>query len=154
MNIRHLLPAMVSSVFLLSGCVGHATSVPALPVSSDGVVDATSLDFTTTPLVIHIGFNHSEHTDPTFGPVYFYSPTVTGNAQVIRVLHGSKVVFLNDDPSNTEHTASGFGSVAFPKSFDNTSGTRRSGTTINASLTWSTGGLVHGAKSQVFTVGP
>jgi hypothetical protein len=147
---------MVASVFALSGCAAHSasSSTPGmLPVSSDGVVDATHVDLTTTPLVIHVGFDHTEHTDPTFGPVWYYSPKLTGSALVVKVLHGSKVVFLNDDPSGATHTASGLGPKAFPLSFDNSSGIHRSGTTVNGTLTWSTGALTHGTKSQIFTVG-
>ena len=156
MNIRQVLPVMAASVFALAGCGGHSTpGMPSgvLPTTPDGVVDATSLDLTVTPLVIHVGFDHPEHTDATLGPVYFYSPSKTGTAQVIRVRHGSKLMFLNDDTSGAPHTASGFGPTAFPSHFDNTSGMRRSGATINSTLTWSTGTLLHGAKSQVFTVG-
>jgi plastocyanin len=105
-----------------------------------------------SPQVIHVGFNLGEHTDAQFGPVYFYS---LGNAaQVIRVTHGSKVVFLNDDTIPQPHTASGFGTAGFPMSFNNGSGATQHGTTIDGSTTWSTGTLNHGQMSQVFTIGP
>jgi plastocyanin len=106
------------------------------------------------PQLIHVGFDLAEHTDATFGPVYFYSTVLNGMAQVIRVTHGSKVVFVNDDPSGTPHTASGFGSGGFPSSFNNSSGFTQNGTTIDGSTTWSTGTLNRGQMSQVFTVGP
>lgn len=108
---------------------------------------------TAAPQVIHIGFELAEHTDAQFGPVYFYSTVLNGMASVVRVPHGSKVVFLNDDPNNTQHTASGFGSAGFPASFDNTSGFNQHGTTIDGSTSWSTGTLNPGQMSQVFTVG-
>ena len=76
-----------------------------------------------------------------------------GHAQVFRVVHGSKVQFINDDSSGKSHTASGLGSAAFPRAFDNRSGLRRSGTTVNGLLTWSTGTMNHGQKSQVLTIG-
>jgi plastocyanin len=109
---------------------------------------------TAAPQVIHVGFELAEHTDVQFGPVYFYSTILNNMAQVIRVPHGSKVVFLNDDPSGTPHTASGLGSNGFPMQFDNSSGFNQHGTTIDSSTTWSTGTLTHGQMSQVFTVGP
>ena len=157
MTIKHLSPALCAAAFALSGCgssggAGYAPS--ALPLTRVAAPQAAAIDATTTPLVIHVGFDHPEHTDPTFGAVYFYSPLVKGNAQVIRVVHGSKLVFLNDDTSGASHTASGFGPTAFPSRFDNKSGFTPSGTTINGSLTWSSGTLKHGAKSQVFTIGP
>lgn len=105
------------------------------------------------PQVIHIGFELLEHTDPTFGPVYFYSTMLNNMAQVIHVMHGSKVVFINDDTSGAPHTASGFGSSGFPAAFNNSSGFTQHGTTIDSSTTWSTGTLNMGQMSQVFTVG-
>jgi plastocyanin len=104
--------------------------------------------------MIHIGFELAEKTDPTYGPVYFYSTLLNNSAQVIRVKAGSHIVFVNDDPSSTPHTASGFGMSGFPNAFDNSSGFNRAGSTINGSLTWSTGSLLPGQRSQVFTVGP
>lgn len=109
---------------------------------------------TAAPQVIHLGFELAENTDPTFGPVYFYSTMLNNMAQVIRVMHGSKVVFVNDDPNTIPHTASGFGSSGFPNSFNNSSGFNKNGTTIDSSTTWSTGTLNAGQSSQVFTVGP
>ena len=105
------------------------------------------------PQVIHIGFDLAEHTDPQFGVVYYYSTMLNGMAQVIRVTHGSQVVFLNDDPGGSPHTASGLGMGGFPAAFDNTSGFNAQGNTIDGSLTWSTGTLNHGQMSSPFTVG-
>jgi len=79
--------------------------------------------------------------------------STSGTAAVIKVAAGSQVVFLNDD-TGSPHTGSGLGTGPFPASFDNTSGTTASGSTIDGSLTWSTGTLVQGAMSNVFTVGP
>ncbi|MBV8638553.1 MAG: hypothetical protein JO322_10735 [Candidatus Eremiobacteraeota bacterium] len=124
-----------------------------LPQTQDVALESPVIDARVIPLTIHVGFDHGEHTDRTFGPVYFYSPLVSGTAQVIRVRTGSKVVFVNDDTSGIPHTASGFGPTSFPAQFDNKSGMRRAGTTINSSLTWSTGTLLHGQRSQTFTIG-
>jgi len=85
--------------------------------------------------------------------VYFYSTMLNNMAQVIHVIHGTKVVFVNDDTSGIPHTASGFGSSGFPAAFNNSSGFTQHGTTIDASTTWSTGTLNSGQMSQVFTVG-
>jgi plastocyanin len=63
------------------------------------------------------------------------------------------VVFLNDSNPQSPHTASGLGS-SFPAQFDNKSGFTQSGSTIDGSLTWSTGTLNPGQMSQNFTVGP
>jgi len=158
MTIKHF-PA-IAAAFALSGCGAHvgAGNTGALPLAQAPLAQEQSqdtiIDATITPLVIHIGFEHGEHTDRTFGPVYFYSPLRTGTAEVIRVRTGSKLVFVNDDPNRVDHTASGFGPRAFPLTFDNNSGMHRSGSTINSTLTWSTGTLVPGAHSQVFTIGP
>jgi hypothetical protein len=103
---------------------------------------------------VHVGFELGENTDPKFGPVWFYSLTPGNKANVVHVAHGSQLVFLNDGTPATQHTASGLGSSGFPSMFDNTSGTTQSGTTIDSSLTWSTGTLNPGQMSQVFTVGP
>lgn len=156
MTKRSISAALAATVFALSGCGAHSGAGPStgmMPLTPDAVSESPIIDATVTPLTIHIGFNHAEHTDPVFGPVYFYSPTFIGTAQVIRVLHGSKVVFLNDDPSGIPHTASGLGPTAFPIRFDNTSGTRRNGITVNGLLSWSSGTLFHGQHSQVFTIG-
>jgi plastocyanin len=101
---------------------------------------------------VHIGFNLAENTDKQYGPVYFYSLIPGNKAHVVRVKAGSQLVFLNDGTPATQHTGSGLG-TSWPSSFDNTSGMTRSGTTIDASLTWSTGTLNPGEMSQVFTVG-
>ena len=145
--------AILAAACYLAACGAHGTGGAVTPPQTAQGLLAGAIA-TPTPLLIHVGFNHPEHTDTTFGPVYFYSPTLSGHAQVIRVRHGSKVQFVNDDPSFAQHTASGLGSTAFPRSFDNTSGIRRSGITVNASLTWSTGTISHGQKSQIFTIGP
>ena len=108
---------------------------------------------TAAPQVIHIGFELAEHTDAQFGAVYFYSTMLNNMASVVHVQHGSKVVFLNDDPSQTPHTASGFGSGGFPAMFDNSSGFTQHGSTLDGSTTWSTGTLNPGQMSQVFKVG-
>ena len=108
---------------------------------------------TAAPQVIHVGFELAEHTDVQFGPVYFYSTMLNNMASVVHVQHGSKVVFVNDDPDETPHTASGLGSNGFPAMFDNSSGFTRHGSTIDGSTSWSTGTLDPGQMSQVFTVG-
>ena len=118
---------------------------------------------TAQPQVVHIGFELKEHTDKTYGPVWYYSPVLGNQANVVFVTHGSLLVFANDEGGSlkTQHTASGLGSSGFPSSFDNTSGFTQNGTTIDSSLTWSSGTLnppghlfPHGQMSQVFTVGP
>jgi len=65
---------------------------------------------------------------------------------------GAEVVFVNDDPSGSPHTASGLGVSGFPATFANTSATTRSGTAIDSGLTWSTGTLSAGQQSQTFTI--
>lgn len=108
-----------------------------------------------TPLVVHIGFQYNEFTDPTYGPVWYYSSIAgASQADVINVASGSQVVFENDSSPSSPHTASGLGTGPFPPSFDNTSGLKKNGTVIDGSLTWSTGLLTSGQRSQVFTVGP
>lgn len=131
------------------------TAAPTLaptPAPTQMPTPAPSPTASAAPQVIHVGFQLGENTDPTFGPVYFYS-TVT-MAQVIHVTHGSRVVFVNDDTSGIPHTASGFGTSGFPAAFDNSSGFTQHGTTIDSSTTWSSGTLNPGQSSQVFTVGP
>lgn len=108
---------------------------------------------TAQPQVVHMGFELGENTDPTFGPVWFYSPTLDNKANVVRVVHGSKLVFLNDGTPTTKHTAGGFGSSGFPATNDNQNQFTQFGNTIDSSLTWSTGILNPGQMSQVFTVG-
>jgi plastocyanin len=104
-------------------------------------------------ITVHIGFNHAQITDPTYGNVAFYALSASDpNAQVIDTSVGAEVTFLNDDPSQSEHTASGLGSSGFPGSFDNSSGFTSSGTQIDGGLTWSTGTLNHNGRSQVFTI--
>jgi plastocyanin len=107
---------------------------------------------TAQPQVVHIAFAFGETTDPTYGPVYFYSPNGK-SAAVVKVKSGSQLVFQNDESGSTQHTASGLG-TKFPPSFDNSSGFTQSGTTIDGGTTWSTGTLNPGQLSQVFTIGP
>jgi plastocyanin len=127
-------------------------SAPATGVPSTAPSVAPSVAPTAQPQQIHVGFNHAETTDPTFGPVYFYSTAASGPAQVIRVAVGSQLVFVNDDPSGVAHTASGFGSGGFPASFDNGSRFTRAGAAVDGGTTWSTGSLSSGQSSQVLTV--
>jgi plastocyanin len=128
-----------------------ATGATPTPTATPAPTATPTATPTAQPQVIHVGFTHAATTDPTFGVVRYYSPT-TGAAAIVTVVHGSHVVFLNDD-TGTSHTGSGLGSSGFPTSFDNTSGFTQSGTTIDSSLTWSTGTLTMGSMSQVFTVG-
>jgi plastocyanin len=107
-----------------------------------------------SPQVIHIGFELDEFTDPTYGPVWYYALTPGNRAQVVVVKSGSQVVFLNDGPPSTQHTAGGFGTSGFPANNDNENPFTQTGSTIDSSLTWSTGTLNPGQSSQVFTVGP
>jgi hypothetical protein len=110
---------------------------------------------TAQPQVVHIGFELLENTDPTFGPVWYYSATPGNQANVVHVVHGSQLVFLNDGSNpSSPHTAAGFGSTGFPPSFDNKNRFVQFGSVIDSSLTWSTGQLNPGQMSQVFTVGP
>ncbi len=110
---------------------------------------------TAQPQLVHIGFELLENTDKTYGPVWYYSPTLGHLANVVRVAHGSQIVFINDGKNPTsQHTAAGLG-TSFPPSFDNSNRFTQSGTVIDSSLTWSTGTLnPGGGMSQVFTVGP
>ena len=109
------------------------------------------------PQVVHIGFELAEQTDPKYGPVWYYSPTLDNLANVVRVAHGSQIVFVNDGTGPpSQHTAAGLGSTGFPASFDNQNRFVQSGTVIDGSTTWSTGILNpsgSGTMSQVFTVG-
>jgi len=128
-----------------------ATATPTAAPTATATATATATP-TAQPQVIHVGFNHTATTDPTFGAIAFYSPA-TGAAAIVTVMHGSQIVFTNDG-SGAPHTGSGLGSGGFPASFTNTSGTTQTGSTIDNSLTWSTGTLSEGGSSQVFTVGP
>jgi plastocyanin len=128
-----------------------APSAPASSVPSTAPSTPPSTAPSAQPQLIHVGFNHAETTDATFGPVYFYSSAASGPAQVIRVATGSRLMFVNDDPSGVPHTASGLG-AAFPASFDNTSRFTQAGTAIDGGTTWSTGSLSSGQSSQVLTV--
>lgn len=132
------------------------TSTPSQgPTGSPAPTPTPSPSATPTaqPQVVHIGFELTEHTDPTFGPVWYYSPTLDNLANVIHVAAGSQLVFL-EDGSGAPHTAGGFGSSGFPPSNDNQNQFNRFGTVIDGSRTWSTGILNHGQMSQAFTVGP
>jgi plastocyanin len=138
--------------------VASATVAPTVtpvvtptPTVAPTVTPTAAPTATAQPEEIHVGFTHAATTDPVFGPIAFYSPT-TGNAAIITVVHGSQVIFTNDG-TVVPHTGSGLGTGPFPAAFDNTSGTTQSGTTIDGSLTWSTGTLAPGGSSQVFTVG-
>jgi hypothetical protein len=83
-------------------------------------------------ITIHIGFNHAQVDDPTFGNVAFYALGANDpNAEVVQTSVGAQVTFLNDDPSQSPHTGSGLGSTGFPGSFDNSSGFTQAGT-VNA----------------------
>jgi plastocyanin len=124
----------------------------ATPTTAPTVTPTAAPTATAQPQEIHVGFNHAGTTDPVFGAIAFYAPN-TGAAAIITVMHGSQVVFTNDG-SGVPHTGSGLGTGGFPASFDNSGGTTPTGTTIDSSLTWSTGTLEPGASSQVFTVGP
>ena len=104
--------------------------------------------------MIHVGFELEDITDQTYGQVAYYATTLGSSAQIIRVPAGSKVVFTNDDPSGTPHTASGLGTGPFPAMFDNSNGTTSFGSAVDGTTTWSTGTLTQGQSSQVFTVGP
>lgn len=123
------------------------------PTSSPSGSPAPTPTPSPTPLIVHIGFQFGEFTDPVYGPVNFYSPFSSGTAQVVKVASGSPVQFENDDQFSTTHTASGLG-TSFPKQFDNKSGQTQAGSILDGSLTWSTGALTPGSRSQVLTVGP
>src|SRR5579871_3301124 len=157
---------------LLSGCYGSTVAHVTAPVPTPTPMPTATPSPTPTPtvgptgrpsptptpsggpLVIHIGFQFGETTDPTYGPVWYYSPNDIA-AGVVFVQHGSQVVFENDQPasSNVQHTAGGFGSGGFPSYDDNQNPFTQTGTTIDSTLTWSTGILNPGQQSQVFTVG-
>jgi plastocyanin len=126
------------------------TAPPTIPPTTPPTTAPTTPP-TANPQVIHIGFHLGSSNDPKFGAINFYS---TGSkAQVITEKAGAQVVFLNDD-GGPPHTGSGLGTGGFPAHFNNTSGATASGTTIDGSLTWSTGALNNGQMSQVLTVGP
>ncbi|MGP6159537.1 MAG: hypothetical protein ACLPYS_18850 [Vulcanimicrobiaceae bacterium] len=168
MRIAYSAPAALAALTFLAACGGGSSSspgsgtvaalptiVPSRPPSvapSATPSTAPSTAPTAQPQLIHIGFNHAETTDATFGPVYFYSTAASGPAQVIRVAVGSQLIFVNDDPSGVSHTASGFGTGGFPASFDNTSRFTQAGSAVDGGTTWSTGSLSGGQRSQVLTV--
>lgn len=132
-----------------------ATATPtASPTPTATPVPTPTPTATAQPQVVHIGFNHTGTTDPTFGAINFYTGAsgASAPAAVVTVMHGSSLLFTNDDTA-TNHTASGLGS-SFPASFDNTGGTTQTGSTIDGGTTWSTGTLRGGSSSVVFTVGP
>jgi plastocyanin len=163
------IAAFEAAAALLAGCYGSTsnriasapTSPPSFPSSPTPTpiptptVKPTGPTPTPTaqPQVVHIGFELAEHTDPTYGAIYFYSPTLGKLANIVTVKAGSGLVFLNDGTPATQHTASGLGTSGFPATFDNSSGFTQSGTAVDGSLTWSTGTLNPGSMSQVFTVG-
>lgn len=122
----------------------NPTSTPTAPPTPTPTPAAT-------PLLIHIGFQYGEFTDPKYGAVYFY--TAHSHAEVIQATHGQTAQFLNDDMFGTMHTASGLG-TSFPKNFDNQNGKAQAGSVLDGGTTWSTGSLNPGTKSQVFTIGP
>ena len=69
------------------------TSTPSQgPTGSPAPTPTPSPSATPTaqPQVVHIGFELTEHTDPTFGPVWYYSPTLDNLANVIHVAAGSQ----------------------------------------------------------------
>jgi plastocyanin len=157
----------------LAGCYGSTANPPASPgVSAPPTILPTATPAptptpsptavptgptptpTAQPQLVHIGFELKEHTDPKYGPVYYYSPTLDNQANVVFVKAGSTLQFINDSPASlaTQHTASGLGSKGFPSMFDNTSAFTQAGTAVDSSLTWSTGTLNPGQTSQVFTV--
>jgi len=147
------LPLVASPTF--KPCPLTSSSCPPVskgPIPTPTPTPAPTPTGTAQPQVIHVGFVHGTASDQTYGAIAYYAPT-SGTAAVIKVAAGSQVVFLNDD-TGSPHTGSGLGTGPFPASFDNTSGTTASGSTIDGSLTWSTGTLVQGAMSNVFTVGP
>jgi plastocyanin len=136
------------------------TKPSSTPSASPSPSPTPSPTPTAQPQVVHIGFELND-APSSFGTVSYYSPTVTPpKAAIVTVKAGSRLVFLNDGGSHgatpSPHTASGLGTSGFPPHFDNTSGMTQSGTTIDSSLTWSTGTLSDGPSSfsQVFTVGP
>jgi plastocyanin len=161
LSLSTLVPFVCAS--LLAACGGNGSSTPstgptAVPTAgptaapTTGPTAAPTTAPTAQPQVIHVGFNHTETTDATLGPVYFYAMVASGPAQVIRVKTGSQVVFTNDDPSGVTHTAGGFGSASFPVSFDNSNRHTQAGTAIDGGTTWSTGDLSPGQTSQAFTI--
>jgi plastocyanin len=102
------------------------------------------------PVTVYIGFKLAEVAKSGYGSIAFYGPAATGSSGLIYVSRGSKVQFYNAD--TTRHTASGFGEVAFPKSYDNTSAVAPAGTEIRNDEFWSTGALNPRQLSTVFTV--
>ncbi len=105
---------------------------------------------TANPVTVYIGFKLAEVAKSGYGSIAFYGPASTGGSGLIYVSRGSKVQFYNAD--TTRHTASGFGEVAFPKSYDNTSAVAPAGTEIRNDEFWSTGSLNPRQLSNVFTV--
>jgi hypothetical protein len=177
MRVRHTFGGMLICAAIGSaGCYSSTSNPPANPIASATVSPVTptpvpTVTPTPTPLpsgatptpiptptaqpqLVHIGFELREHTDKTYGPVWFYSQTLDNLANVVRVAHGSQIVFSNDGTGpSSQHTAAGLG-TSFPASFDNPNRFTQSGTVVDGSLTWSTGTLNPGGQmSQVFTVG-
>jgi plastocyanin len=128
------------------------TSPPTAPPTAPPTPVPTVVPTTAAATTVHVGFELDDITDPTFGQVAYYALSLGTSAQIIRVPVGAQITFVNDDPRNTPHTASGLGTSGFPASFTNTSGTNQSGTSIDGGLTWSTGTLTPGARSQTFTI--
>jgi plastocyanin len=171
MRFYPLSLATLFAAALLSACSG-GSSTPTAPIGMRATATPTAAPTaaptatpiqpgptptaTAQPQVVRVGFGHSAITDPTFGMVQFYSTgaTATSAANVVTVVHGSKIVFTNDSSGVIQHTASGLGSTGFPGSFDNTGGPTATGTTIDSGTTWSSGAMNSGSSSGVFTVGP
>ncbi len=133
------------------------TATPTVnPSATPSPVPTPTVKPTATPVpqIIHIGFQLGETTDPTYGPIWYYGQN-DKQAAVIMVASGSQVIFENDQPASSgiQHTAGGFGSSGFPQNNDNMSPFTQAGSTIDSSLTWSTGILNPGQQSQVFTIG-
>ncbi len=102
-----------------------------------------------------MGFQYVPATAAPYGEIAYYAPLKSDpHAVPLSFKAGSKIVFLNDDSFGVKHTASGLGTTDFPPIFTNTAGFARSGNVIDGGRGWSTGSLLAGRLSQVFTLGP
>ena len=74
-----------------------STTPSTTPSTAPSTVPSTAP--TAQPQVVHVGFNQTTATDPTFGEIAYYSLTAGAAATPITVASGSQIVFMADTTS-------------------------------------------------------